>query len=403
MGLALEDPLRLSSSGEYLLSQRDVLQNDESRAEYELMRAVYFSGFQLSGRAESYAQVKESNLLKTLAEFVGPRRIFLDRPRLLVLAELISSFPGALVRLQGFDDEVLIAFEQLGQEGFREVPAHVQLPPGGAELCKRIGTDYTRAEERRLHQIVSMALLTIKDALSPGETLPLHIPQPYSNLLTEEYLFEKHLVYSTDLGVWPDGVNLMVSNSPEVLVPVEEDARPSFLELVPLRNRRNSAPINPRDPRHQRRRSVPPQVMVPINTTFSEKSEDFVGNDLRRHFGERLIRAGHTDLEASYLPDGMVPGADFFVLEGDDTISRFVEVKTVYGAAPFVVSFTRAEYARAIDCARRGVPYDLVLVELSPLRFHHYPRFEGILQDLELTHLEQFSVLLRPRRDEAAA
>jgi hypothetical protein len=126
---------------------------------------------------------------------------------------------------------------------------------------------------------------------------------------------------------------------------------------------------------------------------LSERAEDVVEERiLRPRYGPQLVRAGHTNGETIALPDGLVPGADFYVLDATNNPIEFVEIKSVTGNPPFEVAFTRAEYLRALECARAGLPYRLILVDVASASLYEVPQFATSLAGFQLSGVTQFVI-----------
>jgi hypothetical protein len=397
IGLVDRNAPNLSLAGQELLSYRATLRDDPARGEYELLKILYFGGYAHAADVQHLLDDKRDHILAVLHQFV-PRRIFLDQPSLLVIAEYIGSFPNALSHFLTLGDGDLNHLIQLGENGFASFCSDPSLPQGLSYLCRRIGGEYTRAEERRLHQIVSMALLTIAQTIPPGGTTSLSVPAPYSNLLTEKDIFDIHLNYTSDLSVWPDGVGYQVSTSLTIPVPAGAPIQLQNIQLQPQigipSGIGNAASANHQS-RKRRRGTQKSQSSVIINPLLSEKAEDYVGDIfLRPQHGDNLVRVGHRSGEVIALPDGMVPGADFYVLDVANDPTEFIEVKCTSGPPPTDISLTRAEYLRVCRCLAAGIPYRLILLDVPNRQCYEVADFAAQIGNLDLSQVNQFTARL---------
>jgi hypothetical protein len=245
---------------------------------------------------------------------------------------------------------------------------------------------------------MSMALLTIAQAVPAGSTVPLVVPPPYSSLLTAKDIFERHTNYTTDVSVWFDGVGYQVS-TPMTITPIPGGALP-LLRNATLQPQAGvpagtgQAPANHGN-RSRRRGGQRVQTRV-INPLVSEAAEDYVEDAfLRPEYGANLIRVGHRRGEVLSLPDGMVPGADFYVIDAAGTPNEFIEVKSISGAPPAEVSLTRPEFLRARQCAQQGIPYRLILVDIATNESYEVDDFLARIAALTLDETTQFSIKIR--------
>jgi hypothetical protein len=321
----------------------------------------------------------------------------LTHPKLFVIAELIASFPGAVERLISLPEADLISLEALGENGFKNLCSGAGFPSGLKNLCQRISGDYTRGEERRLHYLMSMCLLTIAQELPSHTSLSLVVPQPYCNLLTESDIYHFHNQYTNDINVWFDGVNFQVSTS--LALPRGARVSPaSPLQEVALQPQTTiPSGTNIAPPIHQSRRTrrsaKRSQVTVIIDPILAERAEDLVEDTfLQPQYGDRLVRVGHRAGEIIALPDGMVPGADFYVTNDSPNPIEFIEVKSVTGTPPFNVGFTRAEFLRTQRCTAANISYRLILVDVTTGHFYEVSNFAASLSILQIGEAIQFVV-----------
>lgn len=405
IGLVDRAARTLTQAGQSYLSFRSVISNNPLRAEYELLKIIYFSNQEHQESVRQFLEAKREHLLSALDQFVPTqsRHIFLMHPRLLVIVELLSGFPGAIARLIRLPEADLLALKELGEAGFASLCDGPGFPAGLARLCRRIGSDYTRGEERRLHYLISMALLTIAQTVPPGRAKTLTIPLPFANLLTEIDIYTLHAQYTSDINVWFDDVNFQVSSSLGSLpsIPALVPAQLNVVNLHP----QTGTPVgvgsaSPTDQRRRKRRAAKRiQTTIMIDNVLSERAEDVAEERiLRQQYGPLLIRAGHRIGERLALPDpdGMVPGADFYVLNTNNEPIAFVEIKSVTGNPPFEVAFTRAEYLRAVKCANAGLPYRLILVEVASAKFYEVWQFATSISNLQISEAVQFVIQITP-------
>lgn len=398
-------PPVLTQAGQAFVQFRSTIRNNSLRAEYELVKAIYFSQYPQSLSVKKFLAEKQKHLEDFLYQFVPAptRHLFLEYPKLLVIAELLAGFPGAIRALLALSEDHLVQLERLGEDGFKALCARGG-PAGLALLCNKIGSDYGRAQERRLHQIVSMCLLTVAMATPKGRAKKLIVPAPYCNLLTEEDVYRLHDQYTSDINIWFDDVTFQVSASLTVPAGARRAPRPSvrLLNLQP-QTRVPSGRANASSSTDQGRQIVRSVKRAPtavvIDPVISERAESLAEERiLRPLYGNRLIRAGHRNGEGMALPDGMVPGADFYVVDASSKPARFIEIKSVTGDAPFDITFTRAEYLRACRCADDKMPYDLILVDVVTGRFYEVRHFAVTLSSLLMREVMQivFRLVLSP-------
>jgi hypothetical protein len=385
-------PRILTIAGREFLAFRPTICNNPLRAEYELLKILYFKGIQHSPNVQDFLDKKGEHLIYMLNQFSPSpaRELFLTYPCLLVIAELIASFPGAIPRLLQLPEDILIGFASLGEGGFSGLCSGPGYPNGLSHLCRKIGSDYTRAEERRLYYLVSKMLLTIAASVPRNSTLRLVIPAPFCNLLTEVDIYNFYSQYTSDISIWFDGQQFNVSSS--MAIPAIPPVQPVNLQpLNGIPGGRGAAP--PEDQRRRRRPSRPPtRVTIIIDQVLSERAEDIVEERiLVPQYGQRIVRVGHRNGEAMALPDGMVPGADFYVMGPQDP-SEFIEVKSIIGTPPFDVTFTRAEYLRVISCFNNEIPYRLILVDCGAGRLYEVQNFAPSLAAMQLAQTAQFVI-----------
>jgi len=130
-----------------------------------------------------------------------------------------------------------------------------------------------------------------------------------------------------------------------------------------------------------------------VDHILSEQAEDTIEAMLdSTHLSGSLVRAGHRAGELLAMSDGIVPGADFYILDQHDIPVQFIEVKTVSSAPPAEISLTRAEYIRVLKCAADGIAYRLFVVEISTGRWWEVRNFSSSISALRLEHTVQFVI-----------
>ncbi len=389
-------PRVLTPAGKAFLSREAAVYNDPPRAEYALVEILYFAGYPHKPDVQQFLKQKRQTMIRTLMQFqqTPVTQLFIKKPQLLVVAELVSNFPGAIPALLRLPAADLNAMAGLGEAGFSNLCNGPGFLPGLSRLCRRIGGDYTRAEDRRLHFIVSHALFTILMSLPQGQTTRLQIPAPYANLLTEADVYALHVQYTSDLTIWFDGIEFQVTAT-ATFAAVPQLAEPTqAVSLQPLTTIPTGIGMAPAtaQTRRQPRRTSPTRSHVILDPVASERGEDFVEQQLRPQYGAALERVGHRAGEILSLPDGYVPGADFYVVDGQGNPNEFIEVKLISGPPPVDVTLTRAEYLRAIRCAAANVPYRLFLVDLSHRRIYRDDNFGTLVAALTLAQVPQFVI-----------
>lgn len=396
-------PRVLTPAGEKFLSYKPYLYKKPAEAEYRLVEILYFSGFSFNARVQSFLHKKRRHMLRVLKGLVAAsspkRQLFLAEPRLLVIIELIANFPGALKRFVALSENDLKALVQLGEKGFDRLGSNCTLYSGDTlrgfkKLCHRIGSDYTRAEERRLHYIFSMTLLEIKQSISLREAKVLTVPAPFSNLINEFDIYRRYSSYTTDITVWLEDSTFFVSAYEE-----------AFATTTPVQVVTHRAKIQPQTkppsgvaskpvtaPVRQRRKTYAMPTVYVSDPIVSERSEDLVEQALQAKYRSRLIRVGHREGEIYSLSDGLVPGADFYVVDKNNQPVEFIEVKSVTRQPPVEISITRAELTRAIKCSAQGKPYVLMLVNVATNEIYNLGDVARQLANLQLTQVSQFTV-----------
>ncbi len=393
-------PRALTPAGAAFLGKRASIGGSPERGEYELLKILYFGGHPHQAAVQQFLESKRRHMVLVLSQFSPApiRHLFLHHPKLLVIAELIAEFPGAIPRLLQFSEADLLALINLGESGFANLCSGAGFPRGLARLCRRIGSDYTRGEARRLHYIVSMALGSTAQSVPTNTSLPLQVPSPFSSLLTELDIYQLHARYTSDLAIWFDGVSFQIvasASPPAGVAPAVPPPLPALgvqlLINIPA-GIATAASTASRRNYHRSARNL--RTSVIIDPVISQKAEDVVEALLRSQYEQRLVRVGHRSGETLALPDGMVPGSDFYVVDATGTPIEFIEVKSIGADPPVDISLTRAEYLRAVRCAAGGTPYRLFLVDARTRQPREVMNFAAGIAAARLEHVRQFVIAI---------
>lgn len=374
-----------------------MLYKKPAQAEYQLIKTLYFSNYVHSSSVEQFLRSKQSHMLAVLSQFFQcpSRSLFFSHPQLLVIAELVADFPGSVPKLLNLPKSNLLGLAALGENGFKTLCSGSGFPSGLERLCRRIGNDYTRGKERRLHYILSMALLTIAQTIPTNTASPLVVPVPFLNLLTDLDIYNLHMRYTADVNIWFDGASFQVSNLniPMVTPTVQAVPLPAVTIQPQTGAPSGTGSAAPNHSSRKRKRAArQSKVTVIIDQVLSEHAEDFVEHILYSQYGVQLIRAGHRRGETLSLPDGMVPGADFYVIDTTGNPIEFIEVKSISGDPPVDIQLTRAEYLRACRCAADGIPYRLILVDMAHNQWYEVFNFGSDIPTMTLAEVLQFAV-----------
>ncbi len=387
----------LTRAGSLFLETKTEYREDPVRSEYELVRALYFSGISHPARVEQVLSEKRQNLLRFLEACITTpgARVLLRNPKLLAIAEALPQFPGSLQRFLRLPVDQLEEFAQLGEAGFASLWAETNPPPGLGRLAKKIGSDYSRAEERRLHFLMAMALHEIRvDLVRRGRLFDeFSIPEPYANLITERDILELAGNYTDEIRVIEEQGKVLVFLRPDVL-PAPSRPRVSVVGVRTLgRRRRVQRTATGRLKQQNVRRRIMEVALAREAEDYAEKM--LLGPD----HGSRLIRVGHTDRENAPLADSELPGADFYLRNRDINRGvRFFEIKSAVRHLPSSITITKAEYLRAKKCHLEGIPYEIYVVVFlrpeDPPQVLHIPNFAEIASRLAIEELVSFEILI---------
>ena len=380
----------LTPVGRQFLQTGAVVGDNPARAEYELIDLLYFAGNAHSASTREFLARKRQNLFQflSLCHPSPTAALLLYNPKLLTIAEALVPFPGAVSRFLDLDRADLMRFERLGERGFTELWGENQPPAGLGRLARKIGADYTRAADRRLHFLMSMLLHVMRDSfMAAGASMAeTTIPEPFSRLVTDADLIELSPAYAPDLGFASENGRLVA-----IAGSLRSRGRaPGIIEIgvrtPAARARRGAGGGRPPVVREPSRR------IILLDLVLAKNAEDYVERSiLRPRYGNDLIRVGHTNLESIPLADGLLPGADFYVPG-----VGFFEVKSSVGQRPPTFSITRTEYQRARKCHEERIPYELFVVGLVPGELtphvYHIPRFAVKASELSINDLVAFDL-----------
>jgi hypothetical protein len=388
---------RLTKAGCLFLATAPACRNSPARAEFELIKILYYSGLPHRTAVDEFLDGKRQNLLRFLTDchLSSNSEALLRSPNLLAIAEALARFSGALHRFLELQSEDLSALGALGEAGFKKLWSDTQPPAGLGRLARKIGADYTRAEDRRLHFLVAMVLNEIRQDLVRGGRLfdELRVPQPFSNLVTAKYLLAVHAAYTDEIRVADEEGRILVFLDPQV---VASPAAPIITQIgirVPMRHAGRRGAKKPKVRQPVARRRV-------IDAVLAKEAEDYIERTiLKSKHGRALVRVGHTDREFVLLPDGAIPGADFYVTgKNHKKCIRFCEAKSALHSPPASIRITRGEYARARKCHTAGIPYEIYVVVFldgaTAPKVLHIPDFAAKAAGLTLDHVVSFDLAL---------
>ncbi|MDO8730371.1 MAG: hypothetical protein Q7J69_04215 [Candidatus Omnitrophota bacterium] len=388
----------LTKAGTSFLGTKREHRDDPARAEYELIRVLYFSGIAHPIRVEQTLSSKRQNLLRFLDACIttpGAKAV-LRNPKLLAIAEALPQFPGSLQRFLRLPVDQLEALSELGETGFASLWSETASPQGLGRLSKKIAGDYSRAAERRLHFLMAMVLHEIRsDLIRRGHLFDeLQVPAPFSNLVTERDILALADKYTDELRVVEEQGRILVFLRPDVL-PAPTAPTVSVVGIRTPGHRLRS----PRRVTGRLRQTNTQRRMIEV--ALGKEAEDYAEKMiLAPRYGNRLVRVGHTDRENAPLADGDLPGADFYLTGSDSTRGlRFLEIKSSTGKIPSTIAITRMEYLRAKKCYSDGLPYEIYVIVFlqpeDPPRVLHIPNFSEIASGLTVDQLVSFELSLK--------
>ncbi|MDD5698602.1 MAG: hypothetical protein PHH77_08290 [Victivallaceae bacterium] len=379
----------LTEVGQQFLDTKEQLYNRPPAAEYELIKLLYFGSYTPFTHARNMLNLRKGNLQNFLQQcrLTPSSHYILNNAKALTIGELISGFPGAVERYLQLDESTLIQLVELGESGFTNLPTE-NYSSGLSRLCRKIGSDYTRAPDRRRNMLLSMTLLEIRQNLIITGTYrtSLSIPYPFCNLVSEFELLNVYDEFTDDLIIEAEGSNIFVTLSNEAVSPAIPE-----LHSVSLRpnNRRPRRVVRGTGTTTHDTRNPPENIT--INVRIGLYAEDYVLKWYLEPNYDRITRLGHTNLETQLLPDDNLPGADFLI--GDiEFPERFIEIKATGSPPPASFTLTRNEYARAKLCHERGIPYEVYIVAFPPEgtvspTVYHWPDFATVAEELNLEDL----------------
>jgi len=381
----------LTSAGREFLGTAQFYYNDPARAEYVLNKILYYGGHTLGRRADRTLNNKRHNLHEFLRKCrpTPNTRMVLDNDRLLTIAEILSSFGLALEEFLLLDPTDLLAFTELGEQGFNLLFQGVSVSQGFVNLAGKIAADYTRASVRRRNYLLAHLFLSLRRQLisSGSQYLQLAIPYPYANLLSERTAYEEISRFTDDLTIEPEAGGYVVFLR-EIVSAQPVPAAPSMRAIQLAARRPRTRTPRPTPPMETRPRVAEPYF---VEAPLTVEAENYVERTLRADYGDAVWRIGHTQAETVPLSDGLLPGADIIVRDQAGEATRYVEVKSARGDLPPSIRLTAAEYTRALKCSADNVPYDLYVVSFperqsAPIT-SRLPDFQDAISGLTINEL----------------
>lgn len=352
----------LTSAGREFLNTAQFYYNDPARAEYALNKILYYGGHTLAHHADIFLNTKRHNLMEFLRKcrLTPNTRLVLDNDRLLTLAEILSSFGLALESFLLLDQTDLVAFAELGEQGFNSLLRGVSVSQGFTNLAGRIAGDYTRASVRRRNYLLTHLFLLLRSQLisSGSQYLQLAIPYPYANLLTERTAYEEVSRFTDDITIEPEAGGYIVFLR-EIISVQPTPVTPSMRTIQLAARRPRARAPRTTAPTGTRARAAEPYF---VEAPLAIEAENYVERTLRADYGDAVWRVGHTQAETVPLSDGLLPGADIIVRDQTGKATRYIEVKSARGDLPPSIRLTAAEYTRALKCSADNIPYDLYIV-----------------------------------------
>lgn len=352
----------LTSAGREFLNTAQFYYDDPARAEYALNKILYYGGHTLAHHADIFLNRKRRNLMEFLRKCrpTPNTRLVLNNDRLLTMAEILSSFGAALEAFLLLDQRDLLAFAELGEQGFNSLLHGVNINQGFVNLAGRIAGDYTRAAARRRNYLLAHLFLSHRSQLisSGSQYLQLAIPYPYANLLTERTAYEEVSRFTDDVIIEPEAGGYIVFLR-EIVSAQPIPAAPSMRTIQLATRRPRTRTPRTISPSGTRPRTIEPYF---VEAPLAIEAENHVERTLRADYGDAVLRIGHTQAETVPLSDGLLPGADIIVQDSVGDVARYIEVKSARGNLPPSIRLTAAEYTRALKCSTDNIPYDLYIV-----------------------------------------
>lgn len=395
LGLVLRPdagPPTLTAAGQEFLSTKERCYDCPSAGEYELIKVLYFSGHTHPRHAQDMLSLRKRNLEAFLRQCrpTPSRRFVLQHSKALTIAELISGFPGAVEKYLQLDVSTLEEFIELGESGFTSLPTP-DFSDGLVRLCRKVGSDYTRAPDRRRNMLLSMVLLQVRENLRNLGSYrePLSIPFPLCNLVSESDLLRVCEEFTDDIIISAEGRSILVT------LPEGEEAAEEPPELLNVglrrmvRRPRRRTGTSGGDRRRGTVRGAAESITIDVG--IGRYAEDYVFKRYLEPQYDCVTRFGHTDLESHQLHDGNVPGADFLIGDPENP-EKFIEVKATASVPPTSFALTRSELARARLCQDAGLPYEIYIVALpsggtNAPSVYHWPNFAEVATTLTMNDL----------------
>ncbi len=354
----------LTNAGRSYLSLKIGLFGNPERAEYELLKILYFSGHSFDARSKAFLSKKRNNLFQFLTSCrpTPARTLILEDPRLLAIGEILEAFDGALVSFLQLPDQALRDLSNLSTAGFKAL-FNSDNPPGIRRINAKIGEDYSRAPGRRTNYLFSMLLLEILSGMrNAGVTYQkLKIPYPFCNLITEQDLYLKYDAYTQDLQIENIGSEYIATLNVGLVAPSGSTTISVIERTFSPPRRRLSTRTPPPAGTPTTRRAITQKVLIDLS--LGQQAEDYVESlVLRPEYNSDLVRIGHTNFESIPLADGLVPGADFYVKDSSTNPVRFIEIKATKSTNISSITLTAGEIRRIKFCIVNNIPYDVLFV-----------------------------------------
>lgn len=386
---------KLTRAGKIFLATRSKIQLSPERSEYELIKTLYYSDIKHNRSAADFLSAKRQNLYSFLERcHITPNSgMLLTQPKLLAIGEALAGFPGALEGFLRLNNNEMMALLKLGESGFQSLSSGAKGIKGFDRLVHKIASDYTRAEERRLHYLMAMLLNEIRADLSRNERQieELKIPRPYSNLVTPEILARHSELYTDDFRI--------IQSEGQYVSVLASNQLPSFslAQVIKAGLRIPSKRIGQRSTTGHKTR-IPQSGKILIDLPLAKEAEDYVEKYiLNPKHHDALVRVGHSSKEMQTLVDGLLPGADFYsVNPREQSPTGFFEVKSSIEDGPSSIRITRGEYQRAKKCFDQKIPYEVFVVifsyNLRQPTIYHIQNFAEICSKLTIDDLISFEI-----------
>lgn len=351
---------KLTAAGKSFYNSRSLGHDNSYKAEYYLMRSLYFENHKHNSKAKMFLDSRLAHMYHFLS-ICSPtpnKNLLIEKPKLLTIAEYITKYKSALLKFMQLEPETLTKLEALGEKGFQTL-IKKDVPKGICRICRKIGGDYTRASNRRRDMIFSIAILTIRNSLlRSGKYFDrLQVPYPFCNLISEIDIANYAHLYTNEVEIVQDGLGFLA------LVKTITLSKAPKIEIEKFSFKRKNAK------KVKIKKATKPSVArKPItkihffDSATGNQAETYLAkNILSKEYGKKLIRIGHTDLESRVLSDGLIVGSDFLVGSFEKP-ELFIEVKSTKNFPPRRIQVTSNEYLRAKKCLNDKIKYILYIL-----------------------------------------